>query len=76
MNHQHPPGGEQGDEGQGHADDPAVGRLLVIQAGGVDQAADKQSPANPMQSSANIPVNNMGIVLFSSVVAWLFFKEK
>lgn len=31
---------------------------------------------SPMQSSANIPVNNMGIVLFSSVVAWLFFKEK
>lgn len=31
---------------------------------------------SPMQSSANIPVNNMGIVLFSSIVAWLFFKEK
>ncbi len=28
------------------------------------------------QSSAKIPVNNMGIVLFSSVVAWLLFKEK
>jgi drug/metabolite transporter (DMT)-like permease len=31
---------------------------------------------SPWQSSASIPVNNMGIVLFSSVVAWLFFKEK
>jgi drug/metabolite transporter (DMT)-like permease len=30
----------------------------------------------PWQSSASIPVNNMGIVLFSSVVAWLVFKEK
>lgn len=28
------------------------------------------------QSSASIPVNNMGIVLFSSVVAWLLFREK
>lgn len=28
------------------------------------------------QSSAKIPVNNMGIVLFSSVVAWLLFREK
>jgi drug/metabolite transporter (DMT)-like permease len=27
-------------------------------------------------SSAIIPINNMGIVLFSSVVAWLLFKEK
>jgi drug/metabolite transporter (DMT)-like permease len=31
--------------------------------------------ASPWQSSASIPVNNMGIVLFSSVVAWLLFKE-
>lgn len=31
---------------------------------------------SPWQSSASIPVNNMGIVLFSSVVAWLLFKEK
>lgn len=27
------------------------------------------------RSSAIIPINNMGIVLFSSVVAWLLFKE-
>lgn len=27
-------------------------------------------------SSAIIPVNNMGIVLFSALVAWLLFKEK
>lgn len=27
-------------------------------------------------SSAIIPINNMGIVLFSTVVAWLVFKEK
>ncbi len=27
-------------------------------------------------SSAIIPVNNMGIVLFSTLVAWVFFKEK
>jgi drug/metabolite transporter (DMT)-like permease len=27
-------------------------------------------------SSAIIPVNNMGIVLFSAVMAWLIFKEK
>lgn len=27
-------------------------------------------------SSVIIPVNNMGIVLFSALVAWLFFKEK
>lgn len=33
----------------------------------------KQYAAN---SSAIIPVNNMGIVLFSTLVAWLFFKEK
>jgi drug/metabolite transporter (DMT)-like permease len=32
--------------------------------------------ASPWQSSSSIPVNNMGIVLFSSVVAWLLFKEK
>ena len=31
---------------------------------------------SPWQSSASIPVNNMGIVLFSSIVAWLLFKEK
>jgi drug/metabolite transporter (DMT)-like permease len=31
---------------------------------------------SPWQSSASIPVNNMGIVLFSSVVAWLVFREK
>jgi drug/metabolite transporter (DMT)-like permease len=31
---------------------------------------------SPWQSSASIPVNNMGIVLFSSVVAWLLFREK
>ncbi len=31
---------------------------------------------SPWESSASIPVNNMGIVLFSSIVAWLFFKEK
>ena len=31
---------------------------------------------SPWQSSASIPVNNMGIVLFSSIVAWLVFKEK
>jgi uncharacterized membrane protein len=27
-------------------------------------------------SSAIIPINNMGIVLFTAVVAWLIFKEK
>ncbi len=32
--------------------------------------------SSPWQSSASIPVNNMGIVLFSSVVAWLLFKER
>ncbi len=31
---------------------------------------------SPWESSASIPVNNMGIVLFSSVVAWILFKEK
>jgi drug/metabolite transporter (DMT)-like permease len=31
---------------------------------------------NWMESSAIIPVNNMGIVLFSTVMAWLLFKEK
>ncbi len=31
---------------------------------------------SPWQSSSSIPVNNMGIVLFSSVVAWLLFKER
>jgi drug/metabolite transporter (DMT)-like permease len=31
---------------------------------------------NWMESSAIIPVNNMGIVLFSTLVAWLLFKEK
>ncbi len=31
---------------------------------------------SPWESSASIPVNNMGIVLFSSVAAWLLFKEK
>jgi drug/metabolite transporter (DMT)-like permease len=32
--------------------------------------------ASPWQSSASIPVNNMGIVLFSSIVAWFLFKER
>jgi drug/metabolite transporter (DMT)-like permease len=32
--------------------------------------------ANPGNSSAIIPVNNMGIVLFSAIMAWLLFKEK
>ena len=31
---------------------------------------------SPWQSSASIPVNNMGIVLFSAVVSWLLFKER
>ena len=31
---------------------------------------------SPWQTSASIPVNNMGIVLFSAVVAWLLFKER
>lgn len=30
----------------------------------------------PTLSSVVIPVNNMGIVLLSAVVAWLFFREK
>jgi drug/metabolite transporter (DMT)-like permease len=32
--------------------------------------------ANAGNSSAIMPINNMGIVLFSAVVAWLLFKEK
>lgn len=31
---------------------------------------------SPWQSSASIPVNNMGIVLFSTLTAWLLFHEK
>jgi drug/metabolite transporter (DMT)-like permease len=31
---------------------------------------------SPWQSSASIPVNNMGIVLFSSVMAWWLFRER
>lgn len=31
---------------------------------------------SPWQSSAGISINNMGIVLFSSVAAWLLFGEK
>ncbi|MES1224812.1 MAG: EamA family transporter [Bacteroidota bacterium] len=31
---------------------------------------------NAGNSSAVIPINNMGIVLFSSLVAWILFKEK
>jgi drug/metabolite transporter (DMT)-like permease len=31
---------------------------------------------NAGNSSAVIPVNNMGIVLFSSMIAWLLFREK
>lgn len=31
---------------------------------------------SPWQSSASIPVNNMGIVLFSSLAAWLLFRER
>ncbi|MEN9686210.1 MAG: hypothetical protein RLZZ28_1996 [Bacteroidota bacterium] len=31
---------------------------------------------SPWQSSASIPVNNMGIVLFSSLAAWILFREK
>ena len=31
---------------------------------------------SPWQSSASIPMNNMGIVLFSAVAAWLLFREK
>jgi drug/metabolite transporter (DMT)-like permease len=30
----------------------------------------------PLQSIESIPVNNMGIVLFSAIAAWLLFKEK
>lgn len=32
--------------------------------------------SNAGNSSAIIPINNMGIVLFSSVTAWLIFKER
>lgn len=32
--------------------------------------------SSPWESSASIPVNNMGIVLFSAVMAWILFKEK
>ncbi|MEN9597798.1 MAG: hypothetical protein RL596_109 [Bacteroidota bacterium] len=31
---------------------------------------------SPWESSASFPVNNMGIVLFSTLVAWIIFKEK
>jgi drug/metabolite transporter (DMT)-like permease len=31
---------------------------------------------NTGNSSAIIPINNMGIVLFSAIVAWILFKEK
>lgn len=31
---------------------------------------------SPWQSSASIPVNNMGIVLFSAVAAWILFRER
>lgn len=31
---------------------------------------------SPWESSASIPMNNMGIVLFSTLIAALFFKEK
>lgn len=31
---------------------------------------------SPWQTSASIPVNNMGIVLFSAVAAWALFKER
>lgn len=31
---------------------------------------------SPWQTSASIPVNNMGIVLFSAVAAWILFKER
>ena len=31
---------------------------------------------NADNSSAIIPINNMGIVLFSTVIAWFFFREK
>jgi drug/metabolite transporter (DMT)-like permease len=32
--------------------------------------------ASPGRSSSIIPINNMGIVLFSSLVAWLLFRER
>jgi drug/metabolite transporter (DMT)-like permease len=32
--------------------------------------------ANDGNSSAIIPINNMGIVLFSTLMAWILFKEK
>lgn len=35
-----------------------------------------KQPPYGLQSSAIIPVNNMGIVLFSAIVAFLFFKER
>jgi uncharacterized membrane protein len=31
---------------------------------------------SPWETSASLPVNNMGIVLFSTLVAALLFKEK
>ena len=31
---------------------------------------------SPWQSSASIPVNNMGIVLFSAMAAWWLFRER
>ncbi len=31
---------------------------------------------SPGESSAIIPINNMGIVLFSAVMAWLLFRER
>lgn len=31
---------------------------------------------SPWQSSAGIPINNMGIVLFSTLAAWVLFKER
>lgn len=31
---------------------------------------------SPWESSASIPVNNMGIVLFSALAAWVIFREK
>lgn len=30
---------------------------------------------SPWESSATIPINNMGIVLFSTIAAWFLFKE-
>ena len=32
--------------------------------------------ANDGNSSSIIPINNMGIVLFSTLMAWILFKEK